>query len=43
MFGDGLVSILELNGTARYWRNRGGGRFDPPRHLSYVPAGVEPG
>ena len=43
MFGDGLVSILELNGTARYWRNRGGGRFDPPRNLSYAPAGVELG
>jgi RHS repeat-associated protein len=43
MFGDGLVSILELNGTARYWRNRGGGRFDPPRNLSYAPAGIELG
>ena len=37
MFGDGLASILQLNGTARYWRNRGDGRFDPPRSLSLRP------
>ena len=43
MFGDGLPSILQLNGTARYWRNRGDGSFDPPRSLSYAPAGVNLG
>ena len=43
MFGDGLVSILQLNGTAQYWRNRGDGSFDPPRSLSYAPAGVDLG
>jgi RHS repeat-associated protein len=43
MFGDGLASILQLNGSARYWRNRGGGQFDPPRTLSYAPAGVNLG
>ena len=26
--------------SARYWRNRGDGRFDPPRTLAAVPAGV---
>lgn len=40
MFGDGLPSILELNGSSRYWRNRGGGSFDPPRSLGFAPAGV---
>jgi hypothetical protein len=40
MFGDGLPSILQLNGTARYWRNRGDGSFDPPRSLTFTPAGV---
>jgi RHS repeat-associated protein len=40
VFGDGLASILQLNGAARYWRNRGDGTFDPPRSLAYAPAGV---
>jgi RHS repeat-associated protein len=40
LFGDGLPSVLELDGTARYWRNRGGGTFDLPRRLGYAPAGV---
>jgi RHS repeat-associated protein len=43
MLGDGLASILELNGTARYWRNRGNGIFDPPHSLTYAPAGVNLG
>jgi RHS repeat-associated protein len=43
MFGDGLASILQLNGTALYWRNRGNGQFDPPRSLSYAPAGISLG
>jgi RHS repeat-associated protein len=43
MFGDGLSAILQLNGAARYWRNRGGGQFDPPHNLSYAPAGVSLG
>jgi RHS repeat-associated protein len=40
LFGCGLPDILELNGTARYWRNRGGGRFDLPHSISEVPAGL---
>jgi len=40
LFGDGRPCILELNGFARYWRNRGDGTFDPPRSLRTVPAGV---
>jgi RHS repeat-associated protein len=40
LFGDGLQSILLLDGQARYWRNRGATTFDPPRPLAFVPAGV---
>ena len=40
LFGDGRPSILELDRVARYWRNRGDGRFDPPRGLGFVPAGA---
>jgi RHS repeat-associated protein len=43
MFGDGLPSILQLNGAARYWRNRGDGTFDPPKNLTYAPGGVHLG
>lgn len=38
--GDGLPDILEMNGVVRYWRNRGGGRFDLPREMSAAPSGV---
>src|SRR6185436_8105592 len=37
---DGLPDIVELNGSTRFWRNRGNGRFDPPRSMPEVPAGV---
>jgi RHS repeat-associated protein len=40
LFGNGLPDILQLNGASRYWRNRGGGRFDPPRNMRSVPAGA---
>ncbi|MEU2614198.1 SpvB/TcaC N-terminal domain-containing protein [Micromonospora sp. NPDC007271] len=40
LFGDGLPSILQLNGSARYWRNRGGGRFDAARPLRSTPSGA---
>lgn len=40
LFGNGLPDILELNGTARYWRNLGGGRYDMPQPMPYAPAGV---
>jgi RHS repeat-associated protein len=43
MFSYGLPSILQLNGAARYWRNRGDGTFDPPRSLAYAPAGINVG
>ncbi len=41
LFGDALPSLLQLDGgTARYWRNRGDGSFDPPRSLADVPPGA---
>ena len=40
LFGDGLPSVIELDGTARYWRNRGQGEFEPPRALTSAPAGA---
>lgn len=40
LFGDGLPSVLQLDGQARYWRNRGATKFDPPRPLAFVPYGV---
>ena len=40
LFGQGLPDILEMNGSVRYWRNRGNGKFDIPRPMQYAPAGV---
>jgi len=40
LFGNGLPDLLEMNGTVRYWRNLGGGRFDMPRFMQDVPAGL---
>ena len=40
LFGNGLPDILEMNGTVRYWRNLGDGRFDPPRQMREAPAGL---
>jgi RHS repeat-associated protein len=43
LFGNGLPSVLELNDQARYWRNRGNGRFDSTRTMEATPAGVRLG
>jgi hypothetical protein len=40
LFGRGLPDVLEMNGTVRYWRNLGGGRFDMPRFMAQAPGGV---
>lgn len=40
LFGNGLPDIVEMNGTVRYWRNLGQGRFDLPRPMRDAPAGV---
>ncbi|MGQ9869920.1 FG-GAP repeat domain-containing protein [Leptodesmis sp.] len=41
LFGNGLPDILEMNGTVRYWRNLGNGRFDLPREMKEAPAGLQ--
>jgi RHS repeat-associated protein len=38
LFGTGLPDILEMNGTVRYWRNRGGGCFAVPDDMDDSPA-----
>ncbi len=40
LFGNGLPDVLQMNGTVRYWRNLGGGRFDLPRMMRDAPAGL---
>ncbi|MFG3602504.1 SpvB/TcaC N-terminal domain-containing protein [Micromonospora chersina] len=40
LFGDGLPSVLQLDGSARYWRNRGDGRIDAARPLRSAPSGA---
>jgi RHS repeat-associated protein len=40
IFGNGLPDLLEMNGTVRYWRNLGNGRFDLPRFMQDSPAGL---
>lgn len=39
LFGNGLPDILQMNGTVRYWRNLGHGRFDRLRTMQQAPAG----
>lgn len=36
--GNGLPDLLQLNGTARYWTNKGHGKFSPPRNLDIAPS-----
>jgi RHS repeat-associated protein len=38
--GDGLPDVLQMHGTARYWRNIGGGQFDRPQTMREAPAGL---
>lgn len=40
LFANGLPDIVNLDGVAQLWRNLGGGRFDSPRAMPEVPAGV---
>jgi RHS repeat-associated protein len=37
LHGAGLPDLLEMNGSVRYWRNLGGGRFDLPRTMGQAP------
>lgn len=41
LFGNGLPDLMEMNGTIRYWRNLGGGRFDLPRSMRDAPLSLE--
>lgn len=40
LFGDGLPDVFQMNGSVRYWRNLGGGKFDRPREMREAPAGI---
>lgn len=40
LFGNGLPDIIQMNGTIRYWRNLGQGRFDIPRQMKNSPGGL---
>jgi RHS repeat-associated protein len=39
LLGNGLPGVLEMNGSVRYWRNLGKGRFDRPREMPSAPGG----
>lgn len=41
LFGNGLPDIIQMNGVTRYWKNLGDGKFDAPRLMSEVPAGIQ--
>jgi RHS repeat-associated protein len=43
LFGRGLPDVVQLNGTARYWRNLGDGNFALPRQFRDMPVGVHLG
>lgn len=40
LFGNGLPDLVEMNGSIRYWRNLGNGKFDRPREMRTAPSGV---
>lgn len=40
LFGNGLPDIIQMNGTIRYWRNLGQGRFEIPRLMKNSPGGL---
>src|SRR5262249_46295641 len=40
LVGNRRPDVLEMNGTVRYWRNLGGGRFSLPREIATAPAGL---
>jgi RHS repeat-associated protein len=40
LFTDGLPSVIELDGAARYWRNLGSATIERARPLNAVPAGA---
>lgn len=36
--GNGLPDMVQLNGAARYWMNKGKGQFAPPKELNVAPS-----
>ena len=40
LFSDGTSDILQMNGSHRYRRNLGDGRFDLPRPMTEAPGGL---
>ena len=38
LFRDGLLDVVKMNGSVRFWRNRGEGQFDRPRTMPEAPA-----
>lgn len=36
--GNGLPDLLQLNNVARYWTNKGNGKFSPPKELNLAPS-----
>lgn len=40
LFANGLPDIVQMNGVARYWKNKGGGVFASPKLMNKVPAGL---
>jgi RHS repeat-associated protein len=40
LFGNGFPDLVEMNGTARFWRNQGNGVFANARTMTEVPAGI---
>jgi RHS repeat-associated protein len=40
--GNGLPDLLQMNGTARYWTNKGNGKFSSPRELNLSPSTILP-
>jgi RHS repeat-associated protein len=43
LLGRGLPDVVQIGDVDRYWRNLGDGRFDVPRALEGLPAGVRLG
>jgi RHS repeat-associated protein len=43
LLGRGLPDVVQLNGTAQYWRNLGQGHWAPPQTIPDAPAGVQLG
>jgi RHS repeat-associated protein len=41
LVGDGLPDLVQMDGSARFWRNHGGGRYVRPEELPGLPSGID--